>query len=122
MSPANTPALAQLYAAMSEREWQTSIESYLTAGGWTYAHIRDARGQHVTGLPDVIAVRAKTRTGPAEIIALELKRETGKTSKAQEHWLDLLRRAGVPAYVLRPSDVDRAKALLVDEPKQEPQP
>lgn len=115
---ARPPALAQLYANVTEAAWQRDIEAYLAAGGWLFAHIRDARGQHVTGLPDIIALRARTSTGPAEILALELKTERGRTTKEQDRWLDLLRRAGVPAYVLRPSDVDTAKRLLVDDEEQ----
>jgi hypothetical protein len=40
----------------------------------------------------------------SRIIFRELKKESGKPSKAQQEWLDALTRAGLSADVWRPSD------------------
>lgn len=50
--PAPNPALAQLYASVTEASWQRDVEETLTRGGWAFIHLTDARRQHAEGWPD----------------------------------------------------------------------
>jgi hypothetical protein len=49
------------------------------------------------GFPDLVLVR------PPELIAVEVKRELGRTTVEQDEWLADLAAAGVEVYVARPS-------------------
>lgn len=97
------------YASLPEHAWQSEVEHLLRLGGWDYIHIRDARRQHVTGFPDLFAVRGNVA------LAVELKTERGKTTPEQERWLSLLREAGIRCEVWRPSQVDDVIAVLCPE-------
>jgi hypothetical protein len=59
------------------------------------------------GWPDLALCR------PPRLILAELKREDGKATFAQQHWLDLLGACpGVETYLWRPSDRDAIESLL----------
>lgn len=103
--------------AITERQWQGTVEKLLTAHGWTWWHAPDNRPivassghryvQNVrAGFPDLLAVKG------AWIIAAELKREIGKTTEEQDDALAKLAGAGVEVFVWRPSDLPEVRRIL----------
>lgn len=84
----------------------------MTVYGWKWYHGTDNRPVNgriqnvVAGYPDLIALRGE------EMIVAELKTETGKTSPAQDSWLEAFEIAGVPAYVWRPRDLEDINNVL----------
>lgn len=73
--------------------------------GWLVVHHFDSRHTEA-GFPDLIMLR-----GDCQIVA-ELKTESGRVATAQQVWLDAFTRAGVAAYVWRPSERDEISAVL----------
>ena len=107
-------AMADLYAGVSERDWQATVEELLALGGWDWIHLTDSRRQRATGWPDLFAVRRDERLPERAIaIAIELKTERGRTTAEQERWLALLADAGVQCYVWRPRDREEARRVLL---------
>lgn len=94
--------------AQSEAAFQQQVELLASLYHWRCFHAPDnrpdARGrkQHVSaGWPDLILVR------DGEMIAAELKTETGRATQHQIDWLtDLEEVPGTETYVWRPSDWD----------------
>lgn len=81
----------------SEREWQSFVTDCLDLGGFRWYHTHDSR-RSPSGFPDLIAVK------DGQVLALELKAETGRTTEEQKAWLLALAKVpGVRAGVLRPS-------------------
>ena len=100
-------ALRVIRRRMSEREFQERVEALLTANGWHFVHIRDARRQNLEGFPDLLAVKPGRR-----ILVAELKTARGKLKPAQAAWLQRLAGAGATAFVWRPEDLDSIKGEL----------
>lgn len=108
---------------MSERTLQDRVVARAKRRGWTVAHagkgwVGDSEtgaGQFVTpmapGWPDLFMLNP--RQAPFRL-AIELKREAGVLSEDQVRWLELLNACGVPAVVVRPSDLreGRVNAIL----------
>jgi VRR-NUC domain len=113
VAPRLTPH-QKLLRTIPEKGWQGTVEDVLKVYGWLYYHAPDNRPingriQNVkAGFPDLIAVR-----GPRHL-AIELKRETGKTTPEQDTWLAAFAEAGAECYVWRPSD--HAEVLRVLAP------
>jgi len=63
------------------------------------------------GWPDLIMFKVESKH---PVIAMELKREQGEVSEDQMFWLTLMNECGIPAIVVRPSDVreGRVNAIL----------
>jgi hypothetical protein len=103
--------------AISEDVLLTWVLDVAKATGWRTVHFRPAwtakgyrtpvQGDGV-GFPDCLLLHPLCGLG----MALELKRETGRTTPEQEEWLAAFRRAGWVAMVVRPSDRDALYALL----------
>jgi hypothetical protein len=111
-----TPEVRAL-RAITERQWQTTVEKLMTAHGWHFYHSPDnkpivARSgrkyvQNIrAGWPDLFAVKG------ARLLAVELKREEGKTSPEQEEWLRVLAAAGVEVAVWKPRDLAEVRVVL----------
>lgn len=99
--------------AVTEKQWQATVERMLTLNGWRYFHAPDnrpsanGRVQNIkAGYPDLTAVRG------ARLLYAELKRETGRTTPDQDGWLADLQAAGAECYVWRPSDAPALQAVL----------
>lgn len=111
MAPRLT-ARDRLLRAVTEREHQSNVERTLTMYGWRYYHAPDNRPvngriQNVkAGFPDLIAVRG------ARQLAIELKRQTGKTTPEQDQWLADFAAVGAECYVWRPSDYQTMHEVL----------
>lgn len=88
----------RIVAAMTERDWQQTVVDYATARGWRHYHTHDSR-RSPAGFPDLILVR------PPRLVAVELKAQDGKLTRAQVDWLGLLQACPqVETHVWRPSD------------------
>ena len=90
---------------ISEAVWQRTVTDLLTLYGWKWHHVHDSRRSN-PGWPDIFCVR------PPQVLAVELKTETGRVTPDQRRWLDLLAACGIPAYVWRPSDLEAVEAIL----------
>ena len=85
--------------------------------GYEVRHIRNSRGQNVSDLPDLFLVRAgqrlRNRSVSGRAMWVELKREGKKPTAGQEVMLRLMGRAGLEAYVFRPSDLFAGTILAI---------
>ena len=94
---------------MRERDWQQTVLDAAKALGWLCYHTHDSR-RSVAGFPDCICIR------DTEMLVIELKNEKGKTSAAQEAWLDAFSGvAGLTVMVCRPDDWPAVEAQLKGE-------
>lgn len=91
----------RMLRTVTERQWQTQVEEILQLHGWAIYHTHDSRRSH-GGFPDLIAIRERD----GDILAAELKTQTGIVKPDQLLWLGLFSRAGVDTYVWRPEHVD----------------
>jgi len=92
-----------------ERDFQRRVEEFMRINGWTVYSIPDSRRVTLAGYPDITAWRVEDK----RLVFIELKREKGRVSPAQEVILDELRQLGVAeVYVFRPSDWDEIVARL----------
>ncbi len=112
MAPRLT-ALDRVYRSIPEKTFQGQVEALLGLYGWRFYHAPDNRPgangaiQNVKGgFPDIFAVRG------ARALAVELKRETGKTTPEQDAWLADMALAGMETYVWRPSDIETLGKVL----------
>ena len=100
---------------MLERTLQNRVVARAKKRHWTVAHAgkgwvgdhETGAGQFITpmapGWPDLLLFNPNVQGYKA--IAMELKREEGTVSPEQLAWLELLNRCGIPAVVIRPSDL-----------------
>lgn len=104
------------WRAISEKDFQKQVVELARLYGWKVAHFHDSRRQvkpgvfvgdkDAAGFPDLVLVR------PPELVFLELKRELGKTTPAQDEWLADLSACGLEATVVRPSGWDDLRRRL----------
>lgn len=99
--------------AVTEARHQKTVEGLLRVNGWRFYHAPDNRPgrngavQNIrAGFPDLLAVRG------ARALAIELKRQTGKTTPEQDDWLRDMAAAGMETYVWRPSDMEEIARVL----------
>lgn len=92
-----TPPRKASPPTISEKEFQNTVTGALDLFGWMWYHNPDSRRCNA-GFPDIIAVKGNV------MLALELKRETGRATVEQYKWLDALKAAGARSYVVRPSN------------------
>ena len=107
-------AQSVLLSAMSEKQFQKIVVDYLRRRNWVIFHVPNMK-LTTAGLPDLLCMSH----GRGMMLALELKRETGRVTPAQRDVMRMLSRVpGVEARVLRPSEWpafrDRLEALDLD--------
>lgn len=91
-------AVDVLSGVVTEAQWQNTVVEAAELFGWWLFHDHDPR-RNQAGFPDLVLIR------PPRVVFVELKRETGKVSKAQAEVLGLLADCpGVESRVARPSD------------------
>lgn len=103
---------------ISEEQWQTQFVQLASLHGWQHMHVRRSRARKdqwatttsVSGWPDLTLWNETQR----RLIVVELKSDRGTASADQRKVLCSLEAAGVPAFVLRPRDLDVARRILVD--------
>ncbi len=106
---------------MSEAQFAREFEKLADLYGWLYFHAPPYTGQSKApnpGFPDYVLVRINSEAWSYELLFVELKKETGKLKPEQDQWLAALNLA-VPgcAFVLRPSQLEQAVAILLwDKP------
>jgi len=99
MKTLNTPP-------QTEKQFQAAVVELARLTGWLCFHTLDSRRSE-PGFPDLVAIR------PPRVLFIELKVEKGRLSRAQEHWLKLLRLVPcVEVFVWRPSDWPAVREVL----------
>jgi hypothetical protein len=106
---------------MSEKTLQSRVVGRAKSRGWDVKHVGkgiaayDEKGNPVfvstaKGFPDLFMLHE----GMQRVLAIELKREQGEFEPGQLEYLQLLNICGVPAVVIRPSDLreGRVNAIL----------
>jgi hypothetical protein len=96
---------------LSEKVFAERVLALAADNGWRAAHfrparvMRDGRETYETpvdadgkGFPDLVLVRGR------RLIFAELKSDAGKTTPAQDKWLDALAGAGATCCIWRPAD------------------
>ncbi len=92
--------------AMTEAELKAEIVSYAHEQGWLVFSLPMSSIRRLvkdaSGYPDLTLARE------GRVLWFELKAQAGKLSEAQAVWIKALRWS----YIIRPSDLAEAKALL----------
>lgn len=97
---------SMLAASLTEKQWLAQVVDLAKLFGWATYHpwlsIHSPRGW-----PDLALVR------PPRLVLAELKTDKGRTSPAQDTWLELLRQVpAVEVFVWRPADIDQVAEIL----------
>ena len=93
-------------APVSEKALLETIREAAAWANWACYHTHDSRRSE-PGFPDLVLVR------DGEMLAWELKSESGRVTAEQQQWLDRFAAVpGVEAAVVRPADLDWALARL----------
>ena len=83
---------------LNEKDFMESIVQLARNTGWMVYHTYDSR-RSTAGFPDLVMTKHK------RLVIAEIKTEKGKTTAAQDKWLETLRTArGVKVKLWRPSD------------------
>ena len=91
-------AVDALSGVVTEQQWQNTVVEAAQLLGWWVFHDHDSR-RNQPGFPDLVLIR------PPRVVFVELKRETGRVSPAQEEVLGMLAECpGVESRVARPSN------------------
>ncbi len=91
---------------ITEADWQQTVVDLAELEGWWVWHDYDSR-RNRAGFPDLVCVRDD------RLLFLELKRETGRLTPAQEAVLGMLNGVTkVRTQVIRPSDFLEVREML----------
>lgn len=101
--PAPEPDAAQEYR--DEKAFMAAVVKFARELGWSEYHTYNSR-RSKSGWPDLVLVRGE------RIVFVELKTETGRTTAAQDRWIELLTEAKQTVYVWRPSSWPQIKEVL----------
>lgn len=92
--------LRAVWAALTEREFQSNVVYGLRKRGWRVFIVPDMRRTEA-GLPDLICIHANWDL----MLALELKSETGRVRPEQRDVMAIMHQIpGVYAQIVRPSE------------------
>jgi hypothetical protein len=105
---------------MTEKSLQARVIYRAKRRGWVVAHVGRGYvggdgGRFVTpmsaGWPDLVLFKPGM---PHPVLAMELKREQGVVADLQWDWLALFNECGIPAVIVKPSDLreGRVDAIL----------
>ena len=103
-----------MVAVQTERAFQDAVVGYARVCGWRVHHTRPARTsngwrtplQRDAGYPDLTLCR------PPRLVVVELKSQAGRTSSAQDSWLEALDASGIETYLWRPSQLSEIEEAL----------
>jgi hypothetical protein len=104
-----------LDAAVTERQFLADVIDYARMRKWLVYHTHRS-DRSPAGFPDLCMVRNLPNDG--RIVFAELKTEKGKTTPAQDHWLEVLSLvaetswSSVQVYLWRPSNWDAIVEVL----------
>lgn len=93
---------------MSEKEFMAAVVALARKHHFLVFHCTDAR-KSAAGYPDLTLCKPGD---PGQFLMVELKTETGRTTAAQDCWLDALASAGLDVRMWRPSDMAEIEATL----------
>jgi hypothetical protein len=104
-------------ASMSESDMLTLLRDYVEAEGGVFWHIRDARGQEVVGVPDVICILPPRRgVAPGIVAFFELKTQKDRVTVQQLNVLRLADMATeVVAGIVRPNPRSQFLEITIDD-------
>ncbi len=101
-----TSARTLVLKQITEAEWQGWVQMTARTFGWLTYHTHDSRRSEA-GFPDLVLVR------DTELLFVELKREGGKPTAAQQVWLDALAQVNaIEVHVWLPSQQDEVLERL----------
>lgn len=95
---------------VTENQFLADVRKQAIAAGWEPYHTHNSQRSE-PGWPDLVLASAKQR----RVLFIELKTDTGRVSKAQQKWLDLLLACGQEAAVWRPADWPAIMRILRGE-------
>jgi len=90
---------------LPERAWQAQIVELAGYYGWLAYHTFDSRRSE-PGWPDLVLVR------PPELLAVELKTDSGRLTVAQRRWLEALAACGIETHTWRPREFETVHGRL----------
>jgi len=102
---------------MSESDMLKALRDYVQAEGGVFWHIRDARGQEVVGVPDVICILPPRRgVAPGIVAFFELKTQADRVTVQQRHVLRLADMATeIVAGIVRPNPRNQLLEITLDD-------
>ncbi|HEY3207579.1 MAG TPA: hypothetical protein VGJ58_11560 [Gaiellaceae bacterium] len=93
-------------ATISEKDLTGFVRDLAKTLGWTYYHTF-LSVRSVSGFPDCVLLRSQ------RLVVCELKSPTGRTTEAQERWLEAWRRIPcAEVFVWTPADMDDIARVL----------
>ena len=103
-------------ATMKEEDILKALRDYvLTQHGYLW-HVRDARGQELEHLPDVIALLPARRHAPATLAFFEVKTQRDRVTPNQRHVIELADRVSeVVGAIIRPNPRNQRLEITLDE-------
>lgn len=90
---------------MTEKQFLQTVRDLARWARWRVYHTFNSRRSE-PGFPDLVLLRGK------EMIAAELKTDTGRVTLAQREWLNALQTAGVETAIWRPADFEMIRERL----------
>ena len=106
----------------SEKSFTEEVIEAAHQYGWKPFHLRDRESVHIVrgkGFPDLVMYRRDTENDQIELVAAELKRESGREpTDEQKEWLEALRHH-IPAYTWYPEVWAEIETVLKDGPSAE---
>ena len=98
--------LLPVHEQMSEKDFQAAVVKLAKEFEWMVYHTYDSR-KSTPGFPDLLMLKGK------RMLVIELKTEKGKTTKAQDEWLDAFGKVETRHVdVWQPSDNSRIVKML----------
>jgi hypothetical protein len=100
---------------MSEKTLNTRVQQRARTRGWKIAHAAKVetpqgwRTPMAKGFPDLFLMREKD----GRVLVIELKKQLEDPDPEQLVWLQLFNRCGIPAIVVRPSDLREGRVNAV---------
>ncbi len=97
-----------MLAQRTEAEFQRDVLRTAAELGWGLRYHTQFSVGSRKGFPDLVLVRARDR----RVVFMELKGPKTAVQPEQVQWREGLQAAGAEAYLFRPCDEDRVRAVL----------
>jgi hypothetical protein len=100
---------------ISEADHMATVRELAEARGWHLQYHTHNSRRSDSGFPDLVlalVLVGDQHMGLCQVIFVELKTESGQPTPEQAEWLETMRRAGMEAYLWRPSDQDEIDWVL----------